>query len=256
MDAQLIENIMLCILVPIIIISLILLLIGSARIACCNDLPLITEELDFSNLRTGDILGVGYTHPFGWFVKAWSGSTWSHTGIVWEDPNTGELFVLEAAMYTKEYSGVVKIPLVNWVRFNRKSYIGVTRLRGKKVDPMALLRAFEARQKLVKLEGYNWRWHRLLYTTPFHEETRTRYTCYEIVINTLQDVGVIKKHCTSSSYFPYHIMRGCVPLCKGYILEPVVLLDTTHHTELRQAEDKSKSRKGACMAMLTSWSSD
>lgn len=256
MDINSFEKILLYVLLPIVLISLILIVVASFRIACCNDLPKITEDLDLTKLKTGDIIGVGYTHPFGWFVKAWSGSTWSHTGIIWEDPITNEMFVLEAATYSKEYSGVIKIPIVNWIRFNRKSHIGVARLKGRTVDPNHLIIAFENRQRIVELESYNWRWHRLLYTTPFYEETRTKYTCYEIVINTLQDVGVIKKLHTSSSYFPYRIMSGDVPMTNGYVIEPAILLDVSEHTRLRQMEEPSFNRGGSCMKFLTSWSSD
>jgi len=256
MDIALLEKILLYILTPIVLISLILLVVASFRVTCCNDLPKIKYDIDFSKLKTGDIIGVGYTHPFGWFVKAWSGSVWSHTGIIWEDPQTHELFVLEAAMYSGKYKGVIKIPLVTWIRFNRKSHIGVAKLKGKTVDPSELIKAFENRQKKVQLESYNWRWHRLLYTTPFYEETRTKYTCYEIVINTLQDVGVVKKLHTSSSYFPYRIMSGDVPTTDGYVIEPAILLDVSEHTRLRQMEEPSSNKGGSCMNFLTSWSSD
>lgn len=256
MNLESLERILIYILLPIVFIILIMIVVAAFRVACCNDLPKKMEDLDLTKLKTGDIIGVGYTHPFGWFVKAWSGSVWSHTGIIWEDPITNEIYVLEAAMYTGKYRGVIKIPLVNWIRFNRKSHIGVARLKGKTVDPNELLKAFEKRQSKVKLESYNWRWHRLLYTTPFYEETRTKYTCYEIVVNTLQDVGVIRKIHTSSSYFPYRIMSGDIPLSNGYIIEPAILLDVKEHTRLRQIEDKSYNNRGSCMKFLTSWSSD
>jgi hypothetical protein len=243
MDYPLLEQILLWILIPILVIIFLLLLLAVARIAVSCDKPKITKDLDFGSLKTGDILGVGYTHPFGWFVTAWSCSVWSHTGIVWVDPNNSEIYVLEAAMYHGIFKGVIKIPLPIWVRINRNYNIGVVHVRGKTVDPGALMDAFEARKKYVRLESYNWKWYRLLFKTPYYEEIRSKYTCYELVTTILQDVGVIAKKYTCSSYFPRQIMNGDVELCEGYIFEPPYMLDVTKHTRLRQAEDYSHYKR-------------
>jgi hypothetical protein len=255
MDTLLLEQILFWILVPIIVIILIIVLIAMIRMAFVSDKPKITQELDINSLRTGDILGVGYTHPFGWFVTAWSCSIWSHTGIVWIDPDNGEIFVLEAAIYHGIFQGVIKIPLVTWLRINRNFNLGIARLRGKTVDPTALIQAFESRKKYVQLESYNWRWYRLLRTSPYFEDDRKEYTCYELVTTLLQDVGVIVKKKACSSYFPKQIMKGEVELCKDYILEPAVMLDVTKHTQLREAEDTAlkKKRRNILQRMFTSW---
>lgn len=257
MDAGFLEIILLVILIPIVVIALLFVVIGAFRISACSDLPKVMYDIDFDSINTGDILGVGYTHPFGWFVKAWSGSTWSHTGIAWRDPDDGQLYVLEAATYSKTYQGVMKIPIVNWIRFNRKSHIGISKLRGKTLDPIVLINAFEKRSKYLKLEPYNLSWYRLLYKTPYYDQKRESYTCYEIVITILQDVGVIRKKYTCSSYFPCDIMEGRIDLSKDYTLDPPRLLNVEHHTKLRQAEDHSKNKAGGCINMiLSSWSHD
>lgn len=240
----------------IVIISLLIFLIASFRATARNDLPKTTEDININTLRTGDVLGVGYTHPFGWFVKAWSGSMWSHTGIVWKDPQDNQIYVLEAAMYHDPYKGVFRIPILDWLRINRKSYIGLARLKGKSLDPVALIQAFEERKKHVELEGYNWRWYRLLFRTPYHEETRKRYTCYEIVVIILQDVGVVRKLYTCSSYWPYHVMKGQIHTTKGYSYDDAVLLNVENVMDLRRAEEKMRSSKGRCSRMFGSWSYD
>jgi hypothetical protein len=250
------EQTMLWILVPILIIVLLLIVIIAARVAFTDDRPQKIEEVDFNTLNTGDILGVGYTHPFGWFVTAWSGSVWSHTGIVWKDPESGEIFVLEAAMYHGQYRGVFKIPLVLWLRINRKFHLGVTRLKGKPVDPVQLLEAFEKRKAYVKLESYNWRWYRLLYKQRYFEDNRKSYTCYEIVVTVLQDIGVIKKKYACSSYFPCDIMTGRISMEEGYHLEPPVMLDVKKHTMLREAEERNRNKGMFGGTCFTSWSSD
>lgn len=257
MDVPLAEKILFWILFPIVIIILLIIMLAAARIAFCKDLPKRTYDMDLSKLRTGDILGVGYTHPFGWFVKAWFNSTWNHTGIVWVDPEDAQIYVLEAAMYHGEYKGVIKIPIVQWIRCNRKYYVGIAKLRGKKVDPTELMEAFKKRQEEVQLESYNWRWYRLLLTSPYKEEKRSNYTCYEITISVLQDIGVVEKKYACSSYSPKEIMKGKIHLTEGYKLKSVKLLDVSHSTCLRQCEDGSNStNKGGCSRCSGSWSYD
>lgn len=250
------ERVLFWILFTVVIVSLLVFLFAAFRVTASSDLPKITEDININTLRTGDVLGVGYTHPFGWFVKAWSGSVWSHTGIVWKDPESNQVYVLEAAMYHDPYKGVFKIPILDWIRINRKSHIGLARLKGKSVDAGKLIQAFEERKKHVELEGYNWRWYRLLFKTRYYEETRKRYTCYEIVVILLQDVGVVRKLYTCSSYWPYHVMTGEIHTAKGYKYENAVLLNVDNVMELRRAEEKMNSKKGSCNRCFGSWSYD
>jgi hypothetical protein len=223
----------------------------SLRVTCADDVPDITVEFDPYSLRTGDILSVGYRQAFGWFVTGWSGSIWSHVGIVWVDPDNGEIFVLEAANYGGNYKGVIKIPISRWTRINRKSYLGLSRLRGRCPDSKALIEAFEKRKSYAKLESYNWRWYRLLYTTPYFEETRSNYTCYELVITMLQDAGIMRKINACSSYFPLHITHGRIELEPGYRLLPPLLLDVTKFNKIRDIEEESSTNSKGIMGWVS-----
>jgi hypothetical protein len=236
--------------VLIIMLFLLMILFISYRVMRAEDLPKRTEDLDPTTLETGDILGVGYRHPFGWFVTAWSSSVWSHCGIVWKDPVTSEPFVLEAAMYGGKYNGMFKIPLAVWTSINRGSYLGLTRIRGKPVDAKKLMNAFNARKRYVGLEAYNWKWYRLLTVKPFTEENRTKYTCYEIVVSVLQDAGVLNKNSSCSSFFPTDIMEGKLEFVKGYTSEPPVTLCPEEYYALKSIEEEKhksgKSKKSKC----------
>jgi len=246
-----IENWIFIIAVVIIIIFLIILLLTAGRVAGANDIPIITEDLDPYTLKTGDILGVGYKHPFGWFVSGWTGSVWSHCGIVWIDPTNSEIFVLEAAIYEKPYKGVFKIPLSTWIRINKNHYLGLSRIKGKPVDPVALINAFEERKKYVELDSYNWRWYRLLYKQPYFEETRTKYTCYELVVSVLQDTGVMTKEYACSSYFPTNIMEGEIQLTEGYYLDPPITINVSQYNQLRELEENKNKKGKGCLGSVS-----
>lgn len=210
----------------VIIIFLIIVVIIAIRIVFVNDIPKVIEDLDPSTLNTGDIVGVGYNNIFGGFVTAWFASIWSHCGIIYKSPKTSRCFVLEAAMYGGKYNGVIKIPLETWIHYNKRSYIGVSRLAGNKLDPIILMREFNKLKKFVQLDSYNYRWWRLLFTTPYRvEKERTKYTCYELLITLLQNCKVVKKKHSCSSYNPKMIMVGNLPMVGDYRYKKVVRLD-------------------------------
>ncbi len=231
--------------VIIIMTFLIIIVMAAARVASANDYPIITEDFDPYKLKTGDILGVGYKHAFGWFVSGWSASVWSHCGIVYIDPSDKQIYVLEAAMYNEPYKGVFKIPISIWLKVNKNHHLGLSRIEGKPVDPGKLINAFTARKKYVELDSYNWRWYRLLFKKPYFEETRTKYTCYELVISVLQDVGVMTKEYACSSYFPTNIMEGELEFEEGYSLAPPIGLDISEYNEIREVEEY-KNRNNGC----------
>lgn len=227
------EQYVILILSLIIIIFLILIVFIAARITFVDDIPTIVEHLEPSTLKTGDIVATGYNNPFGGFVTAWSGSIWSHVGIIWVHPRTDQVFVLEAAMYGGEYNGVFKIPLEIWISVNKKSYIGLIRIKGR-LDPLLLIRKFNERKSYVILDKYNLGWHRLLKKTPYYHEIRKNYTCYELVVSVLQDCEVIKKLHTCSSYFPGDIMKSNIPLEEKYSYTCPVLLNTDNYYLLKK----------------------
>ncbi len=234
--------------VAIIMFFLILLVIASGRVAGSNDLPIETQIFDITSLKTGSIIGVNYSHIFGNFISSWFQTAWHHCGIVYKCPVTNEVYILEAANYDTNYRGVFKIPITEWIRFNRKSHIGLARIN-KEVDPNILLHAFNKRASYMKLDSFNYKWHRLLYKTDYFEDDREKFTCYEIVITVLQDIGVIQKKYACSSYNPSNIMEGELDFCDGYSFDPPVLLDIHYYNTLRETEqNKNKNGKCGCCA--------
>lgn len=217
------------ILIEVTIIYLVLVAIVALQAYRACDFPTKSYYMDDHHIQTGDILGVGYRHPFGWFVTAWSSSIWSHTGIAWRHPRTQELYVLEAAVYNSRrrsadgtWRGVFRIPFRNWLRINRRHYRCHLRLSGEKAPDLAekLDRAF-AEFESCQLDYFNLGWVRFLRTQPYTEEPRRqRYTCNEITVATLQKAGVFQCVHDCSSYFAGQIVNRQIPTESNYAYLP------------------------------------
>lgn len=225
------------VIIYVIIFFSVLLLVASFRVLAVDDYPEHSEKIDLSSIKTGDIIGASYQNGLGKFIGFFFNTMWSHVGIAWRDPKTNELFILEAANYHLPYRGVFKIPIENWVRFNRKNIIGVTRLKTPgdiEIDPHVLEENFN-KIKNVELESFNYTWWRLLFKAPYDEDyVQNHYTCYEIAIRTLQHTGIVKKLYRWSSYTPGEIMQGIIDLEDGYrYSQPVVLHVNEYYETLK-----------------------
>jgi hypothetical protein len=221
------------IIIYVVIILTLIFVIFIIRLLLAEDYPDKIEQLDLSNIQTGDIIGAAYQRSHGYFVSFWSASIWSHVGLAWRDPITQDLFVLEAAVYKdRRYRGILKVPILDWIRFNRKGYMGVTRLIRTKnsppIDPIKMIQIYQGLQKL-EIDSFNWGWTRLLFKTPYTPERMTHYTCYELTVLMLQEIGVVAKKYRSSSYFPGDIMSGNLDFVLGYSVDPIVFVDTTDY---------------------------
>lgn len=218
-------HIALFLVIEIVIIYLVLLIIVAAQVCLTSDLPAKEKVADPEDIQTGDILGVSYRHPLGWFITAWSSSYWHHTGVAWRNPLTNQLFVLEAARYKEPYSGVFRIPFDQWLHINRRTYICHLRLNHTSTDLAQRIDSEYVKLERINLDTLNWQWYRFLIRQPYVEEKLNRhYTCYEITIMLLQRLGIVKKEYTCGSYFASDIIWRHLPMEKGYVYEDPVLL--------------------------------
>jgi hypothetical protein len=212
----------------LVVIFLAIIVITTFNLLMANDFPTKIETLNPNNFKTGDILTVGYRHGMGWFVTFWSKSVWSHTGTVWIDTKTKEVFVLEAANYGGDWNGVIKIPFTLWIKINKCSDICINRIQTDShshVDSKALHSAFE-QIKGNKLEAFNINWYRLLLKTKWYEETKPEArTCYELSIKILQNAGIVQKKYMGSSYFPKDFVWGKLDMEPGFSFQEPVMLD-------------------------------
>ncbi len=175
----------------------------------------VEKSISSSNLSTGDLLFVNYKNTLGTFMKAWSLSKWTHVAIVYKGPDE-ELYVMETANYP-DIKGVLFLPIAEWYRYNKYCDIGVKKLhKPNHFDDTKVLHSFE---KLVdkKLDTFGTSWLRLLKTKEYTSlDDKKNITCYELVIHLLQEINVVKKEKSPSSYFPKNIVDNSLPLHKHF----------------------------------------
>lgn len=220
------------------------------RLPSCRQVGHDPEMLDLGSLKSGDILAIGYRGIRRLFSKVVYDSVWTHASLVYIDPKTKEPYILEANDYSPPYSGrVVRVPLLFWIRVNRKSP-AVAHVAINRAPPDdKLVSAFHRFEKLdIGIESLKLSWTRFLgRRTPEtvsaeslfaadHRRVRpakkTRGThvpigrkydypiaCHEILIATLQGAGVVSGRFTPCSYLPSNVANGNLPTINGYYYE-------------------------------------
>jgi hypothetical protein len=188
-----------------------------------------TEYADEATINTGDILGICYQNLFADVVTTLTGSVWMHAGVAWRDPKDNKLYILESADYdTPQYSGIIKMPFSTWMRFNKKCTMGISRLRGKKVDAAKIWDEWQYYLR-TDFEAFSCTWHRFLQYRPYTPARQDRYTCFEIILELLQRCDVLKKTYACSTYLPKDLIKGLVPTEEGYKYETLQVLDTSNY---------------------------
>lgn len=213
------------ILLVILIIVLIFIFVGSRRLYLADDLPLVGSAVDPFNISNGDILTVGYQNAFGRFVTACTGSLWTHTGVAWRSPETGELFIFEQARYDDKYTGVYRIPFDLWLRINRKHHICHLKLQGAPLDPYLMDKICKDMETIKTTMNADF--GKYFITTPYIDDpAKKNYTCYEVTTLLLQRLGVVQKKLSCGAYFPGRIVSGGMHMEPGYSYDPPVLLSS------------------------------
>lgn len=196
-----------------ILIVLVVLII--VRVSTASNEDEITKSMSSTELQTGDLLFVSYKNTLGTFMKAWSASKWTHIAMVYKGEDN-ELYVMETANYP-DVKGVLFLPIGEWYKYNRNCDIAVKKLyRPTYFDGNKALTHFE---KLVdkKLDTFGTSWFRLLTKKKYEGlSDKQNITCYELVIHLLQEMSIVKKEYSPSSYFPVDIIRNRVPLHKHF----------------------------------------
>lgn len=201
----------------LIIILILGAIIAWIIIAGRND-PTQDKTLNHKQLNTGDLLFVKYTNSLGHFMKFWSGSPWTHVAMVYVDSNR-KVYVMETANY-RHHKGVLFLPYEKWLKLNKNCVIGVKQLIAPvEFDRNILLTEFE-KLTMKKLDTFNISWVRLLTKKPYKSlDEQQNITCYELVVNLLQESGIAKKEFSPSSFFPKNLIDNDLELNSGFYFD-------------------------------------
>jgi hypothetical protein len=200
---------------------------------------LSSEEIE--NFDTGDLIFSSYPNLLGKFMNLWTGSRWSHVGMILRDKSQkskgmASLYVMETANYThisSKYKGIIVIPLEKWININKNCGLGYMRLNCpenfnrqilgaelKKIQDLKLDTKGMSFYKFIKL-GFNQDYDSKEFKTSSSENP----TCYELVVMLYQNSKIAKKRNSPGSYTANNLLEGKLPLNSDFIFdEPVELI--------------------------------
>lgn len=182
-----------------------------------NDCHVDPEEA-YKHIRAGDILTVSYNSTRGKLVKIFTGSIWTHSGLVIE--SDGHRFVAEVATYKGDVSGVVLKPLEDWFNWNQSRLLGWRPYRGTAFPEDAVLETLKHdvdRDISPDMNTVNW-----LKTlvkrkyTDYNYGDRSKFYCSEYITHLLQESGVVRKEYHPDGYKPWELLYGDMPFEKPH----------------------------------------
>lgn len=173
--------------------------------------------------NTGDILMVSYNSFRGRLVRVFTGSMWTHVGMIYKKEN-GELFVIESSQY-EDVSGVVKTPIHKWLDWNENRILAWLHHKGPKIKDKDIEDIFE-KVRDAKVDLFVGSWLRAVIKQKYYPQpNKNKFFCSELVTHFLQELNIIQKIYLPSGYPPKEILFGKLPLINGHNFdEPKLLL--------------------------------
>ena len=174
---------------------------------------LVDPRRAYNSISDGDILTVSYNSMRGKAVKIFTGSMWTHSGLVVCD--RGKKYVIEVAYYRNGPSGVVLKPLEEWFVWNEARILGWRPYRGNTFPVEAILETIQRdseRGVVADLNSINWL--KTLVKRRHRDEDydkRDRYFCSEYITHLMQMHGVVRKEYYPSGYKPWELLYGDMP---------------------------------------------
>ena len=163
------------------------------------------KSKNVESLKSGDLVLVKYDNLLGKAVKLWSGSNWTHIGIIYIDPDTNQTYVLEAANYNDKSlpKGIIQIPLKTWQNLNQHytiKYISNSKI----IDSYQLKDIFDTYigYKLYKVDSI-FKWKRLFFPTQIQTK---ELTCTEFVASVFKQLNLLPNDIHISEYSAYDLM--------------------------------------------------
>lgn len=178
---------------------LIVLLLLCFRVGTSKEIH-IADSYETSNLKSGDLVFVSYKNLLGKVSKVWNGSKWTHVGMIYKEPITEKLYVLEMAEYNNPNieKGAIKVSYDVWLKLNKDSEITYKPI-SKVVDSRKVLSLFQKykHKKLHRLDYNPKNYKRILFP---EKELPNKITCVEFIALLLQDLDLLSKQKHISFY--------------------------------------------------------
>ena len=173
-------------------------------------------------MDTGDILAVSYTSYHGNLVKIFTGSIWTHIGMVIRKDDG--IYVIEIARYGRNNRGLILKPLHDWISWNKNNMMALRKYDGELPFPKEELEEHLKQYKDVEEDFSVISWLKSTIHRKYHPPDKDYFYCSEFISHTLQSLNVMKKRIISSSFKPWELLYGKLALNSGYSYQCPVLL--------------------------------
>jgi hypothetical protein len=195
-NIKMVFMLLICFLLILLVLIIIRLSLGENNDS--KGLTISLQEIP-EDLKSGDLIFSSYKNILGKAVKVWSGSKWTHVGILYKEPITENFYVLEAAEYNNPNfeKGIIKVPIKAWLKLNEDCDITYKKVK-EFIDTRKVYASFLKlkEKKLYKIDVSRKTLKRILFPGKENKEI----TCVEFVVMMLQDMNVMSKNISSSFY--------------------------------------------------------
>jgi hypothetical protein len=190
---------------------------------------LTPQSTVLTRLRTGDLLAVSYNSIRGKLVRIFTGSMWTHIGMVYRTPES--ICVIEMARYPHR-SGIIKTPIDYWLDWNEDRVLAWKPYTGPEIPSQDIERIYEAIHP-GDVDMFMGSWLRAMIKQPYRPQIgKKKFYCSELVSHFLQELGILERIYLPSGYPPKELLFGQPALRPGYTYaEPIMLtLDSANDT--------------------------
>jgi hypothetical protein len=190
---------------------------------------------DIETYNTGDLVFVAYDNFLGYFMRFWTGSPWTHVGMIMKDED--KLYVMETADYSSiqrsyessknnetliKKNGILVLPFETWKSLNKYHRIIHRNLQvPEEFDRRTLILQFLKIQN-SELDTFDVGpsvWSKFLWKRKYkNSQESENITCSELVAKIYQHASVMKKIYTPGSYTTKDFTENNIELEKGFRL--------------------------------------
>lgn len=181
-----------------------------------------------SKFRTGDLLAVSYNSIRGKLVRIFTGSMWTHVGMIYRTPES--VCVIEIARYP-ERSGILKTPIDYWLDWNEDRVFAWKPYTGPDLPGSEIERIFNAIHP-GEADMFLGSWARAMFKQSYHPQPgKKKFYCSELVSYFMQELGMMQRIHLPSGYPPKELLFGRPPFRRGYTYDPPILLTLESETK-------------------------
>jgi hypothetical protein len=181
----------------------------------------IKQQDAIEKMKTGDVIGISYSSFRGQLVKSFTGSGWSHVGIIVKRDDG--VYVMEMGRYNQTERGFLLKPLEDWLDYNDGRMIAWRSYQGDLNQ--ADVESFIKQHRGISEDMFVVSWLKSMVKLPYSDDRKKdKYYCSEMAARFLQQLGVLKKRYQPSGYKPWELIHSELPLNTGHAYSTPLLI--------------------------------